>query len=251
MMPNRVESCSAMMRNGNLRCASSELKATEVVFDFKYRGRCAERLRTSIGQRADNETDEESKQEKRKCTPFSPLPPGLDRLYNPQEATVESFSTRPSATAMTPTAVSSRAGPRVHPRPSATAITPTAVSSRARPRVHPRRPTSKECSGQRDQIPPPWSVLSKTHKAIPKSHKPGKPAHRDLNLNNRQHRHEGLDKDSIDDISDRPPGLPPAPVFPKHGPTRARGRNKARHLHQAPHQPERRTGRIQATGSAA
>jgi len=222
MMSNRVESCSAMMRNGDLRCASSELKTTEVVFDSKDRGRCVERLRTSISQRTDNETDEESKQNKRKCAPFSPLPPGLDRLYNPQEATVESFSTRPSATAITPTAVSSRAGPRVHPRPSATAITPTAVSSRAGPRVHPRPPTSKECSGQRDQIPPPWSVLSKTHKAIPKSHKPRKPSHRDLN--NRQHRHESLDKDSIDDIPDRPPGLPPAPVFSKHGSTRARGK---------------------------
>ena len=186
---------------------TAELKATEVVFDFKDRGRCVERLRTSISQRADNETDEESKQEKRKCTPFSPLPPGLDRLYNPQEATVESFSTKPSATAITPTAVSSCAGPRVYPR----------------------RPTSKECSGQRDQIPPPWSVLSKTHKAIPKSHKPRKPSHRDLN--NRQHRHASLDKDNIDDMSDQPPGLPPAPVLSKHGSTQARSENRAPHLH--------------------
>ncbi len=186
---------------------TAELKATEVVFDIQERGRCVERSSTIISQCANNEMDEESKQEKRKCTPFSPLPPCLDRLYNPPEATVESFSTKPSATAITPTAVSSRAGPRVYPR----------------------RPPSKECSGQRDQIPPPRSELSKTHKAIPKSHKPRKPSHRDLN--NRQHRHGSLDKDNIDDISDRPPGLPPAPVCSKHGSTRARGKNRAPHLH--------------------
>ena len=104
-------------------------------------------------------------------------------LYTLSGATVESFLTRLSVTAITQTAGSSNVDPPLH-------------------RGHPGKP-NRERNGQRARIPPPWSALSKRHKAIQSSCKG-----RRLSRGRRNHprcRHGSLDKDGIDDSTGWPP----------------------------------------------